>query len=280
MTAARSDTRLSEVSGEYDALLCDVWGVVRDGERVLPEAVDALKRFRDTGRPVLLLSNSPRREASLLRLLDDMGADPSAFDGAATSGDCTRDMLEALAPGPAYKLGPDWDDAIYEGLGLEFAPLDEARFVSCTGLRDYRRETPDQYRDLLTEAKLRGLPLVCANPDIVVQGPGGSTLYCAGALAQFYEELGGQAMYAGKPHPPIYDLAYRRLETLLGEPVDKSRVLAIGDGPATDLAGARSEGLDALFISGGIHGGADAEPAEILKAEDASARYAARALVW
>ncbi|MGJ3230197.1 MAG: TIGR01459 family HAD-type hydrolase [Oceanicaulis sp.] len=278
-------TRLNDLLPQYDALLCDVWGVIRDGRSLVPEALDALSKFRDAGGTVVLLSNSPRRSASLKSFLGQMGAKPDQFDDAVTSGDAIHAELSARAPGPAYKLGPDWDDPLYEGTGLEFAELKDAAFISCTGLFDYETETPDQYEDLLREAQLRRLPMVCANPDIVVQ-VGDRLLYCAGALAQMYEQMGGAVILAGKPHPPIYDLAYARIEAARGEPAEKSRILAIGDGPGTDIAGAQAEGVDALFIAGGIiaerfKGGFSAEAARDLLAEDGlSARYCAPKLVW
>ncbi len=276
--------RLSDLAADYDAILCDVWGVIRDGRSVLPEALDALVTYREQGGSVVLLSNSPRRAKSLITHLTGLGAPHEAFDDAVTSGEATFAELTRRAPGPAYKLGPDFDDPLYEGSGLDFAPLDQASFISCTGLIDYETETPDDYEDLLREAQLRRLPMVCANPDIVVQ-LGDQLAYCAGALAQRYEEMGGEVIIAGKPNPPIYDLAYDRIEGLRG-PTEKARILAVGDGPDTDIKGAVAEGLDALFIAAGIHaerfsGGFDRREAEALLADqNLSARHIAPALVW
>lgn len=277
--------RLSDLAQDYDAILCDVWGVIRDGSDLLPEALDALRRYRAQGGTVVLVSNSPRRASSLETFLKQMGSGEDVWDGAVSSGEATHALLESRAPGPAFKLGPDWDDALYEGTELEFAKLEDAAFISCTGLFDWENETPDDYTDLLTEAKLRRLDLICANPDIVVQF-GEGLRYCAGALAQKYQKMGGTAIMAGKPHPPIYDLAYREIERLRGERLDKARVLAIGDGPHTDIQGAQSEGVDALFIVDGILGqafetGFDADKAAALLAEDGlAARYCAPKLVW
>tara|TARA_A100000171_G_scaffold50828_2_gene63246 strand:- start:531 stop:1379 length:849 start_codon:yes stop_codon:yes gene_type:complete len=277
--------RLSDLARDYDAILCDVWGVIRDGSDLLPEALDALRRYRAQGGTVVLVSNSPRRASSLENFLKQMGSGEDVWDGAVSSGEATHALLETRAPGPAFKLGPNWDDALYEGTGLEFAKLEDAAFISCTGLFDWENETPDDYTDLLTEAKLRRLDLICANPDIVVQF-GDGLRYCAGALAQKYQEMGGTAVMAGKPHPPIYDLAYREIERLRGERLDKARVLAVGDGPHTDIQGAQSEGVDALFIADGILGqafdqGFDANKAAALLAEDGLAsRYCAPKLVW
>lgn len=266
--------RLGGLTGRYDAILCDVWGVIRDGDSLIGPALEALVRFRQQGGRVCLVSNSPRRSPSLERFLAAMGAPEGVWDAAVTSGDATHALLTRFAPGPAYKLGPDFDDPIYTGTGLAFAPLREARLISCTGLIDYQTETPDDYTELLQQAAALNLPMVCANPDIVVQGPGGELLYCAGALAQAYEALGGEALYAGKPHAPIYTLAYQALERLTGAPVSKQRILAIGDGPNTDLAGAHREGLDCLFITGGINSG------EIVWPDGRSPRWQAPDLIW
>ena len=276
--------RLSELAADYDAILCDVWGVIRDGRSLIPDALKALVTYREQGGTVVLLSNSPRRATSLINHLTELGAPRAAFDEAVSSGEATFAELTRRAPGPAYKLGPDFDDPLYEGSGLDFAPLDKAEFIACTGLVDYETETPDDYEDLLREAQLRGLPMVCANPDIVVQ-LGDQLAYCAGALAQRYEALGGAVIIAGKPNPPIYDLAYDRIEGLRGA-TQKSRILAIGDGPDTDIKGAVAEGLDALFIAAGIHAGRfadgfDRRKAEAMLAEqDLSARHIAPALTW
>lgn len=276
--------RLSALARDYDVILCDVWGVIRDGRALMPAALDALARFRAGGGTVILVSNSPQRSPWLLNHLAGLGAPEDGWDGAVTSGDAIFEELSRRAPGPAYKLGPDFDDGLYEGTGLAFAPLKDAAFISCTGLIDYETETPGQYRDLLTEGALRRLPMVCANPDIVVQ-VGGALRYCAGALAALYETLGGAVVMAGKPHPPIYELACRRLEAL-GVEADRSRMLVIGDGPKTDIAGAQGEGVEALFITGGITGGRMADAfdvraaADLLAEDGLSARYVAPALVW
>lgn len=280
--------RLSDIAGNYEAILCDVWGVIRGGRDLVPGALEALAKFRDGGGAVVLVSNSPRRSSSLLNFLARLGGfeDGGApWDGAVTSGDATHALLSGFAPGPAYKLGPDFDDPLYEGTGLDFAPLEEAKFVSATGLVDYETETVADYTDLLREAQLRRLPMVCANPDIIVQ-VGDRLLPCAGALAQAYEAMGGQVHYAGKPHPPIYDLAYRRLNELTGRVIAKQDMLAIGDGPETDILGAQQEGIDAMFIAAGILGdrfaaGFDPHAADAaLDEHGVAARYSAMELVW
>jgi len=281
----KAPVTLSDIAAGYDAILCDVWGVIRDGRSLLPDALDALRRFREQGGHVALLSNSPRRSSSLQGLLTQMGAGEGAWDAIVTSGDATHALLSSLAPGPAYKLGPDWDDPLYEGTGLAFAPLSEAKFISCTGLVDFETETVAAYADFLSEAKLRGLPMVCANPDKVVQS-GDRLLPCGGALAEAYEALGGETLYAGKPHPPIYDLARAALETADGAAIPRERLLAIGDGPGTDLAGANREGIDVMFVTAGIlsgdfvHGFDPRAISQALETHGVFAEYAAPSLTW
>ena len=277
---------LSDLALHYDALLCDVWGVIRGGRNDLyTPALDALVKFRAQGGTVVLLSNSPRRASSLISHPTQIGAPREAFDAAVSSGEATSAELKRRAPGPAYKLGPDFDDPLYAGAGLDFAALADARFISCTGLLDYETETPDDYQDLLREAAGLGLPMVCANPDIVVQ-LGDKLAFCAGSLAQLYDALGGETIILGKPNPPIYELAFKTLTDLRGRPVNKARVLAIGDGPATDLRGAMGAELDSLFIADGVvadqmRDGFSLERAKaILADEGVSATYAAPALVW
>ena len=191
-------------------------------------------------------------------------------------------------PGPAWWLGPERDAPLYEGLGLDFVPLEEARFISCTGPFDDETEEPEDYRERFQGAVARGLEMICANPDLVVQR-GDRLIYCGGALADLYESLGGRVTMAGKPFGPIYELAIDEGERLLGRPVDRSRVLCIGDGVVTDVLGANRQALDCLFIAQGIHGdaakGADGrlDPARagaLLRAETTWARYAMLDLAW
>jgi len=243
----------SEISDRYDAILCDVWGVIRDGHRLLPEAMDTLARFRADGGTVVLVSNAPRPADDLARQLAAMGAGTDSWDGIVTSGDTTRAALKERAPGPVFRLGPDErDEALFEGLELDFVALEAASFVACTGLVDDLNEDPGDYISLLETMKARDLEMVCANPDIVVQW-GDRLVWCAGALARMYEKMGGRTIVSGKPHAPIYDLAENTLSEL-GFDGKRDRILAIGDGPETDLAGAEGRGIDALFIAGGILG--------------------------
>lgn len=277
---------LSALAGRYDVLLCDVWGVVHDGVAAFPAACAALSRWREGCGPVILISNAPRPEGAVAAQLDALGTPRAAWSAIVTSGDVCRDLLAERAPGPAWRIGPPKDDPLFAGLGLEFSDLEEAAFIACSGPDHEETETPEDYRAVLTRAAQRGLTMICANPDLVVQR-GDRLIYCAGALAQLYHTLSGDVVEAGKPYRPIYDLALARAAALLGRPVPRAAVLAVGDALATDLAGAQTEGLDALFVAGGIHaaetltadGAIDAAALGRLLAEHNSA-YAMAALVW
>ncbi|WP_417481052.1 TIGR01459 family HAD-type hydrolase [Maricaulis sp.] len=276
---------LSELRDRYDVLYCDVWGVIRDGRRLLPAAVDALIRFRQSGGFVCLVSNSPQRARGLAAHLDQMGMPGGSIDAIVTSGDAIHAELAKRMPGRALRIGPDDDDALYEGLDIRFTGLADADFISCTGPDDYWNGKPEDYRGVLEAALERDLDLVCANPDIVVQS-GDRLVYCAGAIARLYTQMGGRSIVAGKPHRPIYELARARVEAS-GRSVDLKRVLAIGDGPETDIAGAMRIGIDAVFIADGIHAAdlnsdsLDSETvADMLDDYGVQARWWAPKLVW
>lgn len=267
----------------YDALLCDAWGVIHNGVELFPGAAEAMVRFREGGRAIIILTNAPRPSSVIPAQLDRLGLPRDAYDGVVTSGDATRAEIERRLPSPAFRIGPEKDDPLFEGLNINFAPLEDAGFIICTGLRDDHREAPEDYRDLLEQAVARTLPMVCANPDIVVNW-GGRLIWCAGALAEIYAGLGGEVVYGGKPHAPIYRLAMERIADVLGHCPEKSRVLAIGDGVKTDIEGANRQGVDAIFVAGdgGVHEGG-AEPETIrMRLEEAGvhAMAVAEALRW
>lgn len=257
MTELANIENLRKLAAGYDALLCDAWGVIHNGVDLFPGAAEAMTRFRENRGPVVILTNAPRPAAIIPAQLDRLGLPRSAYDAVVTSGDATRAEIEARLPEPAYRIGPEKDDPLFDGLDIDFAPMERARFIICTGLTDDQRETPEDYRALLTRAAARGLPMICANPDIVVNW-GGRRVWCAGALAEIYKELGGAVAYGGKPHAPIYRLAFDVVRRARGRPVPAARILAVGDGLHTDIAGANSQNVDAVFIAGdgGVHDGA------------------------
>jgi HAD superfamily hydrolase (TIGR01459 family) len=276
---------LSQVADRYDVLLCDVWGVIHNGREAWPEACAALEQFQRERGPVVLISNSPRPAEAVRPQLDQLCVPKSAWTSFITSGDATRALLAERAPGPAWRIGPERDDVLYEGLGLDFAGPEEAAFIACTGPVDDDVETPEDYRASLTIAARRGLTMICANPDRLVHR-GDKLIYCGGALADLYAELGGAVIMAGKPYPAIYDLCMEEARVLLGR---DGRVLCIGDGIPTDVKGAQDQGLDCLFIVGGLHGAElDAQEPQalaggverLLAAHGARAAFAMAALRW
>lgn len=243
---------LAPLAGSYDVILCDVWGVLHDGIKAFPEAGDALARFRQAGGTVVLITNAPRPHTIVKGLLERLNARPDAWDAIVTSGDVTRGEIAARAGERAFHLGPARDLPVFEGLDVTLTPEEEADYVVCTGLFDDDNDTPDDYAAMLSGFRARELTMVCANPDLVVER-GSDLLYCAGAVAQAYEQLGGATIYAGKPHAPIYERAIASAKTIRGEAAPRGRILAIGDAIRTDIAGAVLAGLDTLFVARGIH---------------------------
>ncbi|UWR87497.1 TIGR01459 family HAD-type hydrolase [Phaeobacter inhibens] len=249
---------LAEVSNQYKALFVDLWGCVHNGITAYPEAVAALQTYRKDGGIVVLLTNSPKPRAGVAAQLGDFGVPGDAYDTIATSGDSARAAMFNGAVGSKVYFMGEWerDAGFFEPLKMLDDPLDvvrvplrEAEGIVCCGPFDTQAD-PDVNRPDFLYAKQMGLKLLCANPDIVVDR-GETREWCAGALAQLYTEMGGESLYFGKPHPPIYDLARRRLAEL-GQDIADRDILAIGDGPHTDVAGAMGEGLDSLFITGGL----------------------------
>jgi len=278
---------LSDLVERYDVILCDVWGVLHNGKRVWETSARALANARDEGLAVVMITNAPRPRGPVLEQLDNFGCPPGVFDALVTSGDVTRRLIGELN-GPIYHVGPERDFALYEGLDTTFAYApDGAAGIVCTGLFDDRGEHPHDYLPRMKQWHAMGLPFVCANPDIVVE-VGDELLWCAGALAREYIKLGGDTRIVGKPHAPIYDVALEKARDHMGRKVERSRVLAIGDGLPTDIKGAQDNDLDALFISRGIHAaeyangqGSDGQALErFLEKEKAAPRYWMHALQW
>lgn len=251
----------AEISHQYDAAFVDLWGCLHNGVKPFAEAVAALEVFRDAGKIVHLLTNSPRPASSVYTQLDQIGVARDLYKGITASGDASRAALASGAYGKKiYHIGPARDEAFfqgvstedfYQGIDVERVSLEEAEGLVCTGLFDDTTESPDDYRALFLEAKNRGLKMLCANPDIQVDR-GDNRIYCAGALAQAYNDMGGVAHNFGKPHSPIYILAYQRLLAVAGYEIAPKKIICIGDGINTDIRGAIGEDLDSLFITGGL----------------------------
>jgi HAD superfamily hydrolase (TIGR01459 family) len=247
---------------DYDLLLCDVWGVIHNGVESFPAACEALKRARANGKTVLLISNSPRPAEGVVPQLDGLHVPRESYDGMVTAGDVTRAVIMQRPGQSVFHLGPPRDLPIYEALDVRLLDADRADYVVCSGLFDDTSETPEDYRAMLERMKARGLFMLCANPDVVVER-GNELVYCAGALADLYQSMDGDVLYAGKPYLPIYQRTLAQAQTLRGGEVPLYRVLAIGDSVRTDLTGAASLGVDFLFLTAGIHAGeigGDADP--------------------
>jgi len=237
----------------YDVVLSDVWGVVHNGAVAFSEACDALARFRQGGGTVVLITNAPRPGDTVARLtLDPFGVPRAAYDGIVSSGDVTHALIAARAGQRVFHIGPERDLPIYDGLDAPTTALEQADYSVCSGLTDDTVETPHDYHDLIERMRARALPMICANPDVVVER-GDKLVYCAGAIADLYAAAGGNVTYAGKPYRPIYEQALAIAEAARGRPVERHRVLAIGDSVRTDLAGAHAFGIDCLFVTRGIH---------------------------
>jgi HAD superfamily hydrolase (TIGR01459 family) len=280
--------RFEPLARDYDLLLCDVWGVVHNGLAAFPDACEALMRFRAGGGTAILITNAPRAGEAVARILDRLKVSREAYDAITSSGDVTRGIVKARLPDSVFHLGPQRDLSIFAGLDVRFAPAETADYIVCSGLFDDTIETPETYRDLLSALRARSLTMVCANPDIVVER-GDALVYCAGALADAYAARGGEVLYCGKPHAPIYDQALATAAALRdGKAVSRQRVLAIGDSVRTDLKGAAALGLDCMFITSGIHaeeyGSREAPDLAALNAMFAAAgvrpRGVMRELIW
>jgi HAD superfamily hydrolase (TIGR01459 family) len=268
----------------YAAWLVDIWGVMHNGVRAFPPAVEATLRYRQQGGIVILLSNSPRPSEPLQRQLTSLGVSEQSYDATVSSGDLTRHELAKHAGARIFHLGPERDLPIFKDLDLTRVDAKDAELVVCTGLFNDETETPEDYQGLLRELAGRKLTMLCANPDHLVER-GHNLVYCAGALAQIYEEDGGRVIYAGKPYRPIYELAEETIGGIAGRKVARNEILAIGDGIRTDMAGASDYGLDAVFVASGLHVGPGGEGLDDLRlAELFEGRKAPRAampaLAW
>lgn len=248
---------LADISDRYDVLLCDLWGCVHDGRTVYPDAIPALRAFRDAGKTVVLLTNSPRDRHAVADQVAKFGLPEDCWDTIASSGDAARAaMLTGAVGAKVHVMGEQPGDGFFNPMAIidqpvqiEKVPLDQAEGIVCLGPDDPMSD-PETWRAELLYAKQKDMKLLCANPDIVVDR-GEVREWCAGAVARMYTEMGGESLFFGKPHPPIYDLARRRLAEI-GKLVGNDRMLAVGDGIQTDIKGALGEDIDSLFITGGL----------------------------
>lgn len=277
----------STLAPNYDALLCDVWGVVHNGITAFPKACDALMRARAAGVAVVFITNAPRPNNVVARQCAAFGVPGDTCDDIVSSGDVTRSLIQQRPGQSLFHMGPARDVEIFSGLDLTFAPLESADYVVCSGLDDDDRDTPEDYRARLEDMLARKVFMICGNPDVVVER-GDKLVYCAGAVADLYASMGGEVVYAGKPYRPIYEMALAKAEAAAGRKIALNRVLAIGDSIRTDLTGAHQFGVDFLFVTSGIHaeelGGRDRPDAAKLKTKFAAAgatpAAVMRELVW
>ena len=251
-SALPSISGLADLASRYDAVLSDVWGVVHNGVEAFPTAVDALTKYREAGGKVVFITNAPRPSGPIVDMLDRLSVHRASYDAIVSSGDATRVMIAKYSGKAIHHVGPPTeDDALYEGLNVRRTGANEAEVVVVTDL-DTDEDTPEMYRDRAKLWLSRKLPMICANPDRVVEH-GDKIIYCGGALGDLYAAMGGMVLMAGKPYQPIYEEAFRLAEEAAGRKLDKSRVLAIGDSVRTDATGAAKFGIDLLFVTGSIH---------------------------
>ena len=243
---------IAELAQTSDAWLVDVWGVIHNGVHAFAGSCAACSAYRAAGGYVVLITNAPRPASAVVAQLDRVGVPRDSYDGVVTSGDVTRGLVQAWDGRAIHHLGPERDLGIFADIGVQFATSVDAEVVVCTGLIDDETETPADYATTLDGFRRRGLVMLCANPDIRVER-GDRIVYCAGAIAEAYAAIGGEVVYSGKPHLPIYELARGVVDRGLGREVAPERLLAIGDGVATDIAGAAAAGLRSVFIASGIH---------------------------
>jgi HAD superfamily hydrolase (TIGR01459 family) len=252
---------MQDLSARYPVWLCDIWGVVHNGVAHFPPAVEALQRHRQAGGFVVLLTNAPRSAAKVAGHLAHLGVTNEHYDLIVTSGDVTHELMKPYDGHRIYYLGPERDLGVLDDLLIEKASPAEAEVILCVGLVHDDSEAPADYADLLTRMSRRRLPMICANPDKVVRR-GNRLIYCAGALAELYASMGGEITMAGKPYKPIYDLALARIAEARG-PTSVADVLAIGDGPETDIKGAADYGIDVVLVTAGGISEEGADPAVV-----------------
>jgi HAD superfamily hydrolase (TIGR01459 family) len=286
-TVPAFSSHFATLAPNYDVLLSDVWGVVHNGVAATPNACDALRQFRERGGTVVLITNAPRPGDFVQKFIDNLKVPRSSYDAIVSSGDVTRALVRERAGERVAHIGPERDVPIFDGLGASLVPIENADYVVCSGLHDDTKEGPDDYEDVIVAMLKRKLPMICANPDIVVER-GDHLVYCAGAIADRYAARGGEVVYAGKPYRPIYEQAMAAAQKARSRDTAHARVLAIGDSVRTDLKGSAAFGIDCLFVTAGIHaeelGGRHNPDATALSAmfKDAQVapRFVMQQLVW
>lgn len=278
---------LREIAGRYDLVFSDVWGVLHNGMKAHPAACEALVAIRRQGVPVILLTNAPRQAPVVTGQLDRLGVPRAAYDAIVTSGDITRDYMRTRPGEPVHHIGPKRDLVIFEDMATRLVGIEDAAYVVCSGLVDDRVETPDDYQERLERIRDRNLFFVCGNPDKVVE-VGHDLIFCAGAIGDRYQAIGGEVLYAGKPFDPAYAACHAAARRILGRETPADRVLAIGDAMRTDVAGAVRMGFDCLFLAEGIHAEGVLTPdgirpeglAALIAETGQHPRWVMRKLVW
>lgn len=284
-TAYQIIDTLGAVADSIDVLICDVWGVVHNGQTAHPQACAALERLRAGGATVVMVSNAPRPGDDVIRQMLHYGVTRESFDRIITSGDVSRGLIADRSGQSVYHIGPPRDHTLFAGLDVVMAGPETADFCVCTGFFDDERETPADYAQTLALMQRRGLTMICGNPDLIVER-GHRLIPCAGAMAEAYEALGGTAIYAGKPHAPVYMLALELAGQLRGAPIDTGRVMAIGDAIRTDIAGAAGLGVESILLLDGIHWqdvGGESWPENVdgwLARQSYQPSYVMRKLTW
>ena len=232
---------LREIQSKYDAFFIDLWGVIHNGIKPYPEAINVLDNLKKLNKRFVLMSNAPRPSKSVKNFLLKLNMDKALINNIFTSGEAALKSLQKNSYGVFfYHLGPQRDDSIFEEFKENKVKLDKADFILCTGFLDEQEESLEYYKKLLK--KYIHLKMICTNPDLVVHR-GDKQEYCAGTLAEIFKELGGEVTYFGKPYPEIYNFCIKKNE----------KILVIGDNIKTDIKGANNMKLDSLFITWGVH---------------------------
>jgi HAD superfamily hydrolase (TIGR01459 family) len=245
-------THFSDIIAPYNFIICDIWGVLHNGVACFKDAHQVLSKAREQNKTVILLSNAPRPSHDVIPQLTRLGVPQDAYNAIVTSGDITQNLLRERANQNVFLLGPERDLTIFDGLNMRPVSLDHADLVLCTGLFDDGTETPADYQPLLQKMLERGLHMLCANPDLVVER-GAQLIFCAGAIADLYAKMGGKVTLIGKPFEIAYEQTFLSYEILTGQKADKNTTIAIGDAIRTDIKGANQFGIASLFIAAGIH---------------------------